>query len=245
MQAFEERNASFKKELVLCRTILMSIPSMTLLILGLCTIPISTSAEVHLPNIIGNNMVLQREIEVPIWGWAIPGKEITVEFAHSKTRAEADAQGRWMIKLPAMKAGGPYRMTVTGTNEISLTNIYVGEVWLCSGQSNMQMGLKKGLPERYRGEAFLDKSTGLFKLAEPQVLKPRAWHAGVLNYEKEIAEAHYPEIRLFQVPPQSAGQPVSDVDATWQVCQPNSVQGFSAVAYFFGRELHKEPFVIG
>ena len=102
-------------------------------------------AEVTLPRVIGNNMVLQRDMQVPIWGWASAGEEITVtlntEPAFSTT-AVADAEGNWQIKLPAMSAGGPYTLWVTGENALELTNILFGEVWVCSGQSNMQWSVR-------------------------------------------------------------------------------------------------------
>ena len=97
--------------------------------------------DIVLPHVIGNNMVLQRQIEMPIWGWAAAGETVTVQLGPNAAKATADATGAWMVRLPAMEAGGPYEMTVSGRNTIKLTNILVGEVWLCSGQSNMRWPL--------------------------------------------------------------------------------------------------------
>jgi len=93
----------------------------------------------RLPKIIGSHMVLQRDTELPIWGWAAPGDKVAVRFAGSEAAATADGAGKWMVRLPAMKAGGPHKLTVTGgkSGKIELEDILIGEVWLCSGQSNM------------------------------------------------------------------------------------------------------------
>ncbi|MCA9449906.1 MAG: sialate O-acetylesterase, partial [Candidatus Omnitrophica bacterium] len=97
-------------------------------------------AEVSLPSIIGSNMVLQRSSEVPIWGWANPGEEVKVEFLGQSPTAKADDNGRWMVHIDTSKTEdfGPHTMTVSSSNSIELGNILLGEVWLCSGQSNME-----------------------------------------------------------------------------------------------------------
>lgn len=176
-----------------------------LLIIFLIVSSISVQADVKLPHIIGDNMVLQRGIELPIWGWADAGEQVTVEIASDKNQTKADSEGKWMVKLSSMNAGGPYEMKISGKNTINLKNIMVGDVWVCSGQSNMELSVN-----------------------------------GVHNSEKEIAEADYPNIRLFQVPNKTAGRPRPDVDAQWQDCKPETVRHFSAVAYFFAREINKE-----
>jgi sialate O-acetylesterase len=99
-------------------------------------------AEVRLPKIFGSHMVLQQGKPIQVWGWANPGESVTVQIGEAKQTAVANAQGEWKLSLPAMKAGGPYLMKVNGTNEIAMENIMIGEVWLCSGQSNMEMGMK-------------------------------------------------------------------------------------------------------
>lgn len=95
-------------------------------------------AAVKLPSVIGDNMVLQRGEAVPIWGWDDPGTKVTVTLGETKVTATACEKGKWSVRLPAMKEGGPHTMTVTGTNTVTVNNILVGEVWLCSGQSNME-----------------------------------------------------------------------------------------------------------
>lgn len=170
----------------------------------------SILADVRLPHVIGSHMVLQQEKPLPIWGWADPGEQVKVTFKGAEAAAAADADGKWMVKLPAQTAGGPFEMTIAGKNTIQLTDILVGEVWIGSGQSNMQMGI-----------------------------------GAIQNGAQEIAAANYPNIRLFMVPTVPAGQPLSDCDGSWQVCSPETVAaggwaGFSAAAYFFGREIHQQ-----
>jgi sialate O-acetylesterase len=177
------------------------------------------SADVRLPHLLGHNMVLQRDLPIPIWGWAGPNEKVTVRLGKASASTTAAADGQWSVKLPKLAAGGPYQMTVSGTNTLTLSNILIGEVWVCSGQSNME--------------------------------KPIGPHPGqqpCVNYEKEIAAADYPQIRLMEVPPESSHVPVADVtNAEWLVCTPQNIvvkrgggHGYSACAYFFGRELHKE-----
>jgi len=167
------------------------------------------SAVVTLPHVFGDHMVLQRDIPVPVWGRANPREKITVRLGEHTVRTRADSGGKWMVNLPAMDAGGPYTMAVTGRNTIVLDDVLIGEVWICSGQSNMAFAL-----QGRRG--------------------------GVLDHEHELATADYPAIRLFQVPTITSGRPVADVEAFWQPCRPETVADFSAVAYFFGRTIHKE-----
>ena len=127
---------------------------------------------VTLPRVIGSNMVLQRNIPVPLWGWAAPGEAITLTLSTETedvepvaTTAVADADGNWQVKFPAMAAGGPYTLRIKGSNTIELTNVLFGEVWVCSGQSNME------------------------------------WPVSISkDNEAEIAAAMYPKIRLFHIP---------------------------------------------
>jgi sialate O-acetylesterase len=165
----------------------------------------SALADVRLPHIISDNMVLQRDNELPIWGCADPGEKITLEFAGSKMSVVADDNGSWQTKLPPTKAGGPFVMSISGHNFIQIKNILIGDVWLCSGQSNM--------------EWLLNKTT---------------------NAAKDIAEANYPQIRILTVPKKTAGLPRTDADVEWKICKPETIYNFSAVAYFFGRKIHKE-----
>ena len=108
-----------------------------------CCVAGSVAADVRLPQVFGANMVLQRDRAVPVWGWADPGEEVTVQIAGQSVRTKADEAGKWTIRLEPMAVGGPYRMVVAGKNRLTLANVLVGEVWLCSGQSNMERSLKR------------------------------------------------------------------------------------------------------
>lgn len=163
-------------------------------------------ADVRLPNVFSDHMVLQRDQPIKVWGWAAPGEKIKILLSGKAAATSADADGGWKVELPSMKAPGPHEMTVTGKNTVKITDILVGEVWVCSGQSNMEFELK---------------------------------HA--LNAQQEIKAADYPQIRLLLVPRTPAGLPLNDVKTRWSVCAPDNptVANFSAVGYFFGRDIHK------
>ena len=113
-----------------------------LVTLAILTLSATLSAEVKLPNVIGSGMVLQRDLPVPIWGWAEAGEKVTVSFAGQTKTAKADDDGKWMVKLDKLKVSAEAaNLTVKGSNEITLDNVLVGEVWICSGQSNMEWRL--------------------------------------------------------------------------------------------------------
>ncbi len=180
-------------------------PSMRMLVFLTAVIGLGAAGlqgEVSLPAIIGDSMVLQRDIAAPIWGWADPGEEVTVTIAGQEHTVLADADGKWMVRLDSLPAGGPMEMTISGKNTLRLENILVGEVWLCSGQSNMAW------PVRMAG-----------------------------NAEEEIARANHPRIRLFTVKRAIARQPKRDSRGAWEVCSPETVAKFSAVGYYFGRDI--------
>src|SRR5215510_12717271 len=160
-------------------------------------------ADIKLPAIISDGMVLQQGINAPLWGWADEGESVTVEFQGQKVGATAK-DGKWMVRLKSLKAGGPFTLTVSGKNKIELKNVLVGEVWICGGQSNMQWRLNQ-----------------------------------TDNAEAEIASAKYPMIRLFTVPRAEVDAPVTDVKAGWKECSAETAGTFSAVGYYFGRDLHK------
>ena len=163
-------------------------------------------ADVRLPHVFGSHMVLQRDVELPVWGWAEPGEKVSVQVAdRPAVAATANAAGEWRVALPAMRAGGPFTVRIAGANEIVLDDVLVGEVWIGSGQSNMQWSVAQSL-----------------------------------NPQEEIAAAKYPQIRLFSVPRRPSPRPMDDVSAAWQPCSPDTVGGFSACLYFFGRHLHQE-----
>ena len=162
-------------------------------------------AEIALPSVIGDHMVLQQGKKAPIWGWASPGEAVTVTMGGKSLSTEACAKGRWKVVLGRLKAGGPYTMTIAGPNNtITVNDILVGEVWVCSGQSNMQWPVSASR-----------------------------------DADQEIAAADYPEIRLFSVERKVAETPQEECTAAWSVCTPETVPAFSAVGYFFGRELYQ------
>jgi len=171
------------------------------------------SADIKLPALFSDNMVLQQQMEVPVWGWAPPGEQVTVtgSWDGSGVSAKAGPNGKWRVDIRTPKASGPYTLTVKGQNTIRLENVLIGEVWVCSGQSNMEMGLQK-----------------------------ESWQKGVFNYESEIAAANYPEIRLFTVPKVAAEEIQEDCIGAWSECSPQSIARFSATAYFFGRKIYRE-----
>lgn len=170
-------------------------------------------AKVALPALFSDNMVLQQQAAVPLWGKAQPHARVSVlpSWSSQPSAAVADAGGSWKVTLATPAAGGPHTLTISdGKGKLTLRNVMTGEVWLCSGQSNMEM--------------------------------PLAGWGRVNDYEQEIARAHYPNIRLLQVQQQASVQPQADVKVQgggWQVCSPATVAEFSATAYFFGRSLHQ------
>jgi sialate O-acetylesterase len=156
------------------------------------------------PNgLFSDNAVLQQNTEVPVWGTAKEGEKVTVTF-DGDTETATTADGKWMVHLKPHKAGGPFTLTIAGENTITVNNVLVGEVWVCSGQSNM---------------AFR------FPIAD--------------NAKTEAPTANYPNYRMFIVDHHSAFTPQTEVTGSWIVCTPTTVQQFSAVGYFFGRDLLK------
>jgi sialate O-acetylesterase len=157
-----------------------------------------------LPGIFADHMVLQREMPVPVWGWAEPGEEVTVSFAgQEKTARAADGDGKWIVKLDPLQASAEPRELKVGDRVFH--DVLVGDVWLCSGQSNMGMSV-----------------------------------AGSRDADNEIAAGNHPLIREFKVAVQSSLTPMTEVGGKWSRCTPETVGSFSGVAYFFGRELHRE-----
>ena len=162
-------------------------------------------AEVSLPSIFSDHMVLQRNHENPVWGRADPGEKITVEFGGQKKTTVAAADGMWRVTLDPMPANAePQLLQVSGIkSQVSISDVLVGEVWFCSGQSNMGWVVNS------------------------------SEHADL-----EIASANYPNIRLLRIPTVGAAELQSDFEGGWVKCSPETVGGFSAVGYFFGRRLH-------
>jgi sialate O-acetylesterase len=153
-------------------------------------------------------MVLQRGKPIPVWGWADAGEKLTVSIGDASAKATADADGKWNVSLPAMKADRKaHTLTVAGNNTVTLDDILIGEVWVGSGQSNMQWAL-----------------------------------TSTLGADEAIAKAGNPNIRLFYVKRVEKAAPADDVEVTahWGACTPQSVPGFSAALYYFGRKLQQE-----
>jgi len=178
-----------------------------------------TSQLVKLPGVLGDNMVLQQNMQVPIWGFAPPGQSFTITGSWGQSFvATADANWKWTGKLqtPVATPGQApqYTLTVAGTqNTIVLNNILIGDVWLCSGQSNMEMPMN---PSWFQS-------------------------LGEKNYQTETPNANYPNIRLFQAPKQGTALPATVAGGSWSQCTPATVANFSAVAYYFAKELYNDP----
>lgn len=182
--------------------------SIAMLVLAVATV----RADVKPNPLFSDHMVLQAGMPVPIWGKADPGEKVTVKVQGRKQSAAAGADGKWMVRLPKLKAGGPLEMTISGRNTITVKDVLVGEVWLGSGQSNMVFTLSK---KTYR------------------------W-AGVIDEEKEIAAANHPQIRMFTAKEAKRYEPQETFEGEWQICNPENAPGFSAVGYYFARQLQKE-----
>ena len=175
----------------------------TLLTSALLSLSFSLQADVRLHGLFTDNMVLQRNASVPVWGWGDEGEEVKVSFRNQSVKTLVKG-GKWMVHLGKLKAGGPNSLTVQGKNRIELKDVLVGEVWIASGQSNME------------------------------------WPMSVThNATNEIAKASNPQIRFYTVPKRKALQPTDTVPSSWQVCSPASARAFSAVAFYFGRDLEK------
>lgn len=168
-------------------------------------------AEVKPSALFSDHMVLQQSVPVPIWGTADPGETVTVAFNGQDRSSTAGPDGRWLVRLDKLKAGGPFEMEIRGKNFIALHDVLVGEVWLAGGQSNMVF----------------------------TVSRKAQFFAGMLDEDNEIAAANYPQIRMFTQRTVKAYRPQYDAIGQWQVCSPETVGGFSAVGYLFARDLQQ------
>lgn len=184
----------------------------TLTLTGFLLLSLQLFPQLSLPAMFSDNMVLQQRTDAPVWGKATPNSTVMIvpSWNRKEYSVRADASGTWKTTIETPAAGGPYDITITAVNSITLRNVMIGEVWICSGQSNMEMPL-----------------TGWGKIND---------------YEKEIAAASYPNIRLLQVEKNTSTYPLEDVEVTsggWQECSPATIPYFSATAYFFGRDLYQ------
>ena len=166
--------------------------------------------DISLNPVFGDNMVIQQKENISIWGNAVPGGVVNAKIGDNAGSTIVDSSGKWLLELDPMDAGGPYMISVIGEDTLEISNVMIGEVWICSGQSNMEMPINFG------------------------------W-GKVNNYENELSNAVYPNIRLLKLDKAMATEPQNSfLSGGWKECSPQSVTDFSAVAYFFGRHLHHE-----
>lgn len=162
-------------------------------------------AEIRTSAIFGNSMVLQRDKPIHVWGWTDANQSVEVALAGNVETVKSDENGRFDASLPALQAGGPHKMTITsGDQTLSYQDVLIGEVWVCSGQSNMQWAV--------------DQSN---------------------DADLESLSANFPNLRLITVPRVGTQEAQTSFDGRWESCTPESVKQFSAVGYFFGRQLHQ------
>jgi len=182
--------------------------SLFFLLLFISGIRVPLMANVSLPAVISDHMVLQQNAEVTIWGWGNPSEPITVtgSWDNKEIKTKASNLAQWQVKIQTPTTGGPYTLTVQGYNKIVIEDILMGEVWLCSGQSNIEWTTR----------------------------------AGIEGGAAEIQKANFPAIRFFTVPKKSADGVQLDLAGKWVVCTPETMPDFSAVGYFFGREVHQQ-----
>lgn len=168
---------------------------------------------VIIPGIFSDNMVLQQQANVPFWGKATPGSKVALKASWGKVvRTIAKADSVWEVHLTTVKAGGPFEVTIiVGDSVIVYKNVMLGEVWLCSGQSNMEIPLEGWPPGNL-----------------------------IQNSEAEIQQANYPDIRLFTSTRAVSNTPEFDCVGRWSECNPNTAAKFSAAAYLFGKKLHMD-----
>jgi sialate O-acetylesterase len=162
-------------------------------------------AKIKLPALVSDHMVLQQEAKANVWGWAEPGEKVSVKFGDKTVKTTTGADKKWSVRLEGLKAGSSGDLTVAGEDTVVVKDVLVGEVWVGSGQSNMEWSVQK---------------------------------AG--NFEREKAVANYPEIRMFTVEKVASNTAKDDCVGQWQNCSPDTVPGFSAVGYYFIRELHQK-----
>ncbi len=174
-----------------------------------CTLSLNARVVPH--PLFSDHCVLQQGRDVPVWGWADAGEEVSVSFRGETVTTTADSDGRWSLRLPTGEAGGPSRMTISGSETeaaLQVGDVLVGEVWIASGQSNME-----------------------------RQLGPRPGQKPIINGEAEAAKADYPAFRQFWIPDTTSTVPLETVEAHWVVCTPETAIDFTAVGFFFGRDL--------
>ena len=187
--------------------------TLLLLLSALAWLP--CAAEVRLPNVLSDHAVLQRDRPIHLWGMATPGAHLVTRFHGQSATTNADDLGRWSLYLQPEAAGGPFQLSITGDGpEKILSDLLVGDVWFASGQSNMEMPMSGFPPSAHLKDA-----------------------------DAEIAAAHNSMLRLLVVQHKSSDFPLNDADGSWTDCRPETAKNFSAVAYFFGRDLARDQHV--
>jgi sialate O-acetylesterase len=177
----------------------------------LCAFAIATAipaiADVRLPRIFTDNMMLQRDLPVRVWGWADAGEAVSVTLAGNSATTQADEKNQWSLELPALKTGENLELTVKGKNSLTLMNVIIGDIWVCSGQSNMEMDL-----------------------------------GGCVGAAEDLKAADLPKIRRIKINHEQAAQPGMDAPTAtpWQVCSPGTARGFTAVGFYFAREIQQK-----
>ncbi len=182
-----------------------------LLIALACSLPIVSFAGLMPNSLFSDGVVLQRGVPVPVWGTADSGEKVTVRLGGQAVSGVTSQDGKWSVMLAAIEAGGPFTMTMSGSNTVEIHNVYVGEVWVCSGQSNMerQLGLRNPQPP-------------------------------IDNWEQEAASANFPEIHEYFVPEKLSHGVSEDANGHWETCTPQTAPSFSAVSFFFARALWQD-----
>jgi sialate O-acetylesterase len=177
-----------------------------ILFLLMAAMPILGSGNIRLPRIISDNMVLQQNKPIKVWGWADKGEKVTVVFKGQSKSVKTDKSGKWIVVLAPEPAGGPFQLIIKGKNSITLSDVLIGEVWVCSGQSNMEWTVRN-----------------------------------TKNAEEEVRNGNYPQIRQFLVQKSVSLKPEEDVKGgDWKACSSESIADFTAVGYFFARDLYNE-----
>ncbi|MHA4741019.1 sialate O-acetylesterase [Dyadobacter sp. MSC1_007] len=178
-----------------------------ILILLLLTLPGFCFGQVRLARLFSDHVVLQRQKPIPVWGWAKAGEKVKVTLASQSAEAKADASGKWKVSLKPMEAGGPHTLQVAAkSGNVSVNDVLIGEVWLCSGQSNMEWPV-----------------------------------SAAKNFDQERTNADFPQIRHFKVEHQVTLSPEVDLKSgEWKIASPETVGGFTAVGFFFARELYQK-----
>lgn len=175
----------------------------------LCSLCGLSRADVRVPAIIGEHMMLQAGTNTPVWGWADPGEGVTVTVGETKVKTTAGPDGKWKVIFTDLKTSStPVTVTVAGKNTLTFQDVLIGDVWVCSGQSNMALPVRRVLGRD-------------------------------VNNPKGLGQANFPQMRLFKLPKDTVLEPQSDCKGSWSVCTPGAAKEFSAAGYYFGREIHR------